>query len=217
MHETYFDDNKAKTVQDSSSGNMDFVPDPQPRGYSYYEDFVRDWKAKKGEWDIPSDDFIVTGIRDMAIENVLKSAYARQTTIFVQKGVRFVYKTPPGKILINKIASTSLNGSVQGAAAISHVSKVVRSHAIANFGMMIYNDGMLLRDYWDGEIDGTEFGQGLFTETLAQGGDMVGWMVGASIAATFLCGPFGAAACAVVGSVVGRGIGQSLARKATKG
>jgi hypothetical protein len=83
--------------------------------------------------------------------------------------------------------------------------------------MMVFNDGKLLVRYCNGDINGAQFGKGLFAETMGQGGDMLGWAIGASIASFLLCGPVGAAAIAMVGSAIGRSVGQSLAQADTKG
>ncbi len=115
-----------------------------------------------------------------------------------------------GKFLIEKTATVSLGKTVQGAAAISHVSKTVRTHVISCFGVMVYNEGKLLRSYCKGDIDGAELGNRLLNETMGQGGDMHGWMLGSAFAATLLCGPLAAAACALGGSMVGRWFGPSL-------
>ena len=108
-----------------------------------------------------------------------------------------------------------MNKSVQGAAAISHVSKIVRTHGISNFGSMIYNDGKLLIDYYNGDISGVTLSKELFVETMGQSGDMLGWMIGGFLAASFLCPPYGAAVIAFAGSAVGRIVVQSVARAIT--
>lgn len=190
---------------------MRFAPKPTPKGYSYFEDATRQFQQELNKNKPPSYDIPIKAL----IDECLKSKYAQHATAVVQKVVGAVYMTPTGKFLINKVASTSLGKSVQGAAAISHVSKIVRSHGISNFGMMVYNDGKLLFRYYNGDINGSELGNELLMETTGQGGDMVGWMVGASIAGSLLCPPYGATVIALVGSMVGRMVVQSIARRVT--
>jgi hypothetical protein len=195
-----------------SALKMSFAPNPTPRGYSYFEDAPRDFWQEVDKNKPPSNDAITIAIREGIVDQILKGEYGRYATTFVQPWVAAVYKTPPGKLLVNNIASVSLGKSVQGAAAISHVSKVIRTHGISSFGVMVYNDGKLLYEYCKGNINGAEFGKGLFGETMDQSGDMLGWMVGASIAASIACGPLGAAAFAIAGSTVGRMVGRSIAQ-----
>jgi len=94
---------------------------------------------------------------------------------------------------------------------ISHVSKVLRTHVTSSFGTMLANDGKLLMRYCRGDSSGADLGKGFFKETMGQGGDTLGWIFGASVAATFLCGPFGGAALAFAGSTLGCMAGQSIA------
>ncbi|KAH8685467.1 hypothetical protein BGZ60DRAFT_522756 [Tricladium varicosporioides] len=156
---------------------MSFAPKSTPKGYSYLEDAPRYLQRELEKNKPPSGDTIANIITEAFLDEILKGKYARQATTFVQKGVGAVYKTSTGRTLINKITSTSLNKSVQGAPAISHVSKIARSHGISTFGVMVYNDGKLFIRYCNGNIRGTEFGKELFTETMGQSGDMLGWMI----------------------------------------
>ncbi|KAI1839918.1 hypothetical protein JX266_013877 [Neoarthrinium moseri] len=177
---------------------MVFAPTPTPTGYSYLEDAPCDYFNPKNG---PSMN-ITALIQEAVLDEILKGRHARRATILVRKGVTGLYKTPTGKLLVDRVASVSLNKSVQGAAAISHVSKIMRSHGISSFGTMVFNDGKLLMRYCEGDINGTEFGKELFKETMGQSGDMMGWMIGASVAAILVCGPFGAAATAFAGSAI---------------
>lgn len=195
---------------------MVFAPSPTPKGYSYLEDAPGDFQRWLGKNGPPSGDAVTIAVREYILDEILKRKYARHATTFVQKGVGAFHKTPSGKFLINKVASVSLNKSVEGAAAISHVSKIIRTHGISNFGVMVYNDGRLLFRYCNGDVNGAELDKELFGETMGQCGNMLEWMVGASIAASFVCAPFAAAAIAMAGSMAGRVIGQSVARVAMK-
>ncbi|KAK4234559.1 hypothetical protein C8A03DRAFT_18558, partial [Achaetomium macrosporum] len=156
-------------------------------------------------------DAVASAVERAFVDEVLNSPFARRSTVFVQKGVRIAYQTPTGKYLINKVASTSLNKSVQGAAAISHVSKILRTRGITSVGAMFVNDGRVLYRYCNGEISEGEVVKGVFSETMGLGGDMMGWILGASLAAAFLFPPYGAVVTTTVGSMCGRMVGQSLA------
>ncbi|KAH7465195.1 hypothetical protein FOMA001_g17321 [Fusarium oxysporum f. sp. matthiolae] len=153
---------------------MSFVPEPTPRGYSYLEDAHQYYKDKRDNARFPPADFVTIGLRDIIVDEISKGKYGRWATLFVQDGVATFHKTSSGKFLINKVASVSLNRSVQGAAAISHVSKVIRTHGISNLGAMVYNDGKLLHRYYKGDINMTELYAGLLGEVGGQGGDMLG-------------------------------------------
>lgn len=190
---------------------MAFAPQPTPRGYSYFEDAPRDYQAGLVRTEFSPTDAAYNFLTEAIIDEYLRTQHARNATLVVQKGVSALHQTPAGKVFINKLASISLNKSVQGAAAVSHVSKIVRSHGISNFGVMLFNDGKLLVKYSRGNITGAELGHGVIGEALGQTGDMLGWMAGASIAATLACGPLGALAFAMIGSIAGRTIGKSLA------
>ncbi|KAJ9130476.1 hypothetical protein NKR23_g12177 [Pleurostoma richardsiae] len=183
---------------------MDLAPNSTPRGYSYFEDGPRDFQQMLDKNKPPTDVNVATLIQEAVLDEILKGKYARQATTFVQKGVGSLYTTPTGKLLVDRVASVSLNKSVQGAATIGHVSKILRAHGISSFGTMVFNDSKLLIRYYKEDINGAESGKGLFKETMGQSGDMLGWIFGTSIAATLLCGPIGVAAIAFAGSVIGR-------------
>jgi hypothetical protein len=82
---------------------------------------------------------------------------------------------------------------------------------------MVVNDGRLLYKYCKSEISGVEAVNGVFSELVGMGGDMAGWMMGESLAASFLLPPYGAAMATMFGSMAGRAVGQWLARALTKG
>ncbi|KKP07693.1 hypothetical protein THAR02_00229 [Trichoderma harzianum] len=192
---------------------MAFVPESKPKGYSYFEDGARDWQQKTEEGkDMRSIESILSDVaREAILDEVLKLKPARVATTVVQKGIRHFYDTPGGKIFIEKFASVSLGKSVYGAAALSHVSKVVRSHGISNFGIMLINDGKLFHNYINGDIDGSQLGRGLWKELTGSCGDLLGWSIGAGLAAALVLNPWGATMCTFVGSNVGRLSGQYLA------
>jgi hypothetical protein len=190
---------------------MGFGPKPMPKGYSYVEDlpghFHREINKKN-----PSSNSLFGPAVEAAIEEILKGEHARQATVFVQKQVGSYYNTRAGKFLVDKVASASLNKSVHGAAAISHVSKIIRTHGISNFGIMIYNDGKLLTKYCRGDINGADLGEGLFVEAIGQSGDMFGWMAAASLAASLACPAWGVAVMTFAGATMGRSVGQTFAK-----
>ncbi|KAM0425996.1 hypothetical protein ACHAPT_008625 [Fusarium lateritium] len=154
---------------------MVFAPEPTPRGYSYFVDAPRDWWAGPSRTESSSTDAAYKFLTEAAIDELLKTQHARNATLFVQKAVSALHQTPAGKVFINKLASVSLNNSVQGAAAISHVSKITRTHGISSFGTMLFNDAKLLVKYTRGDITGAELGDEIIGELLGQTGDMLGW------------------------------------------
>ncbi len=203
-----------------------FMPKEKSKGYSYFEfkPGDLDYQSYPGSFNFQKYgleilDDIPAPVRDAVVDQILRTKHARHATTFVWQYVRAVYKIPGGKDFIHKVARCSLDRPIHGAAAISHVSKVVRSHAIAGLGGMVYDHGKLLVRYARGDIDGAELGKGVFVGTMGHGGDMIGWTIGSSIAAYFtaslLCPPLipvAAAVAGLAGSAGGRGVTELLAR-----
>jgi hypothetical protein len=192
-----------------------FAPDPPPRGHSYFEGLPEEFTRYRPSSKPPSDiyDALTSPLAQAVLDKALDSKSARQATLFVQRGVGRVYhSSPAAKVFINKVASTSLGRSVHGAAAISHVSKIVRTHGISTAGTLMVNNGRLLYRYTQGEVDRAEVLEGFLSEAIGMGGDMTGWMVAGSIAGAFACPPWGAVALGMVGSTLGRAAFQRICR-----
>ncbi len=72
---------------------------------------------------------LVAGI---AAAQLLRSRAAAVGTVLVRDGINGVYSTRLGKTVIEKVAAASLGKSIYGAAALNHVSKLLRSNVVTS-------------------------------------------------------------------------------------
>lgn len=158
-------------------------------------------------------------ITSVVSSQLLRTQTARAGTILAREGVKSAAKTKVGKIAIEKIASASLGKAVYGAAAVNHVSKLLRSNAITG---AVTVSVLTLPDLYRASISKNtswaQVGKNLVVNASGVAAGTAGWM-GGSIAGAALGSVvpvLGTAAGALVGGIVGAlgaGMGGSAATK----
>lgn len=137
---------------------------------------------------------------------LLRTQTARMGTVVARSGVKQVARTKLGKSAIEKIAEVSLGKSVSGAAAVNHVSKLLRSNAITG---AVTVSVMTLPDLYKASISGSvswaQVGKNLVVNATSIAGGTAGWAGGAALGAS--AGSFVPGVGTVVGGVVGGLIG----------
>lgn len=137
---------------------------------------------------------------------MMRTTLARQSTVLARHGVKAVAKTELGKKAINAIAKASLGKSVSGAAAINHVSKLLRTNFITGAVTTItITTPDLYRAAVSKSTSWAQVGKNLIVNGAGVGAGMGGWAGGAALGATVgsAIPGVGTAAGAVVGGVVG--------------
>jgi len=137
---------------------------------------------------------------------LLRTQTARVGTVVMRSGVKQIAKTKLGKSAIHKIAEVSLGKSVSGAAAVNHVSKLLRSNAITG---AVTVSVMTLPDLYKASISGSvswaQVGKNLVVNATSIAGGTAGWAGGAVLGAS--AGSFVPVVGTVAGGVVGGLIG----------
>ncbi|HCT9233312.1 TPA: hypothetical protein OUC02_004918 [Escherichia coli] len=138
---------------------------------------------------------------------LLRTQTARMGTVFVRSGLKQVSKTSLGKSTIHKIAEVSLGKSVTGAAAVNHVSKLLRSNAITGAVTVTV---LTLPDLYKASISGSaswaQLGKNLVVNSTSVAAGTGGWLGGAAAGAAIGSALFpggGTAVGGAVGGVVG--------------
>ena len=138
----------------------------------------------------------------------------------VRIGVRAVADTNVGRAAVHRIAAGSLHKGVYGAAAVNHVSKLLRTNVITGAATAAVTCAPdFYRAAFDGSISWKQFMKNAAVNTAGVGGGLVGWMGGAAAGAavgSVLPGP-GTAIGGVVGGIVGGLAGGIGAHKISKG
>lgn len=137
---------------------------------------------------------------------LLRTQTARVGTVVMRSGVKQIAKTKLGKSAIHKIAEVSLGKSVSGAAAVNHVSKLLRSNAITG---AVTVSVMTLPDLYKASISRSvswaQVGKNLVVNATSIAGSTAGWAGGAALGAS--AGSFIPVVGTVAGGVVGGLIG----------
>jgi len=115
---------------------------------------------------------------------LLRTQTARMGTVFVRSGLKHASKTNLGKSVIHKIAKVSLGKSVTGAAAVNHVSKLLRSNAITGAVTVTV---LALPDLYRASISGraswAQLGKNLVVNATGVAAGIGGWAGGAAAGA----------------------------------
>lgn len=137
----------------------------------------------------------------------MRTTLARQGTVLVRHGVKAVAKTEMGKKAIHAIARASLGKSVSGAAAVNHVSKLLRTNVITGTVTTIaistpdiYRAAVSKNTSW------AQVGKNLVVNGVGVGAGFGGWAGGAALGATI--GSVIPGAGTFVGGIVGGVLGS---------
>ena len=150
---------------------------------------------------------------------ILRTTVAASGTVVVRSGIKVVSQTQIGKSAIEAIARMSLGKAVYGAAAINHVSKLLRSNVITSVvATAITTAPDFYRATISGSISWTQFSKNLGVNVAGVAGGAGGWFAGAAAgAAVGSVVPFiGTTVGGVVGGLLGALGGGIGASKATK-
>jgi len=151
---------------------------------------------------------------------VLRTRAAAWGAPLAKHGVRAVYKSSGlGKSAVEKIAELSLGKATSGAAAVNHVSKLLRSNVITGvITTVVVSTPDIYRAAIKGSISWAQLSKNIAVTGAGVAGGAGGAMAGAGYGAALGAplGPVGAAAGAIVGGVVGGLAGSSAASAVTK-
>ncbi len=160
---------------------------------------------------------LVTGVLGA---QVLKTEAAAIGAVSVRWGVKSVAGTTVGRQVVNRIAVGSLGKGVYGAAAINHVSKLLRSNAITGtIAVAATSTPDFYRALFDRSISWKQFTKNLSVNIGGVAGGTAGWLGGAAVGAALGTSVpiIGTAAGGIAGAILGAlsgGFGASVAAKA---
>ena len=160
---------------------------------------------------------LVTGIISA---QVLRTKVAAIGVVSVRSGVKAISGTNIGRQAIHRIAVGSLGKAVYGAAAINHVSKLLRSNFVtATIATAITSTPDFYRAAFSRSISWRQFTKNISVNVAGIATGVGGWLGGAAVGAAFgsVVPLVGTSAGGVVGGIVGAlgcGIGGSKAAKA---
>jgi hypothetical protein len=130
----------------------------------------------------------------------------------VCKGMRTISRTSVGREVARRIATGSLGKSVTGAAAVNHVSKLLRTNAItAVIAAVVTSTPDFYRAVFKRSISWQQFAKNTSINTAGVVTGTAGWIGGAAIGSILFPG-IGTVVCGIVGSL-GAGIAGTTASK----
>ena len=153
----------------------------------------------------------VTGV---VTAQMLRTRGATLGYVVMRSGVKKIYKTPVGKMAIEKIAKASLGKAVYGAAAYTHVAKLMRSNAITStITTTVTTAPDVYRVVIAHSISWPQFGKNLAINASGVATGVGGWMGGAAIGTAF--GPIGTVIGGLIGAIAGGTAGSTGAKFVT--
>jgi len=137
------------------------------------------------------------------------SCYARNRSFgatSVRNSVRAISRTPAGKEVARRVATASLGKSVAGAAAVNHVSRLLRTNAItAAVAAIVTSTPDFYRAVFERSISWQQFAKNIAINTTGVATGAAGWIGGAAGGAAIgsaFPGP-GTVAGGLIGGIVG--------------
>lgn len=135
----------------------------------------------------------------------LRTKTAAAGTMVVRPAIKWMYKTDLGKVAIEKLAAISLGKSVSGAAAVNHVSKLLRSNIITGgITVAVVTAPGFYRSLFNKSQSWSQFFKDLSTTVCGVIGGVGGAYAGAAVG-----GAIGSAV-PIIGNVVGAGVGGAI-------
>ena len=156
----------------------------------------------------------------IASSQVLRTRSAAAMTVLVRCGIKPLYKTAIGKPAIEALARASLGKGIYGAAAVNHVSKLLRSNVVTS---CVTTTLITLPDIYRASISKNiswaQFGQNFGVNVAGVAGGVGGWAAGAAAGAAIgsIVPILGTAIGGIAGGILGAFGGGTCASAATKG
>ena len=151
----------------------------------------------------------VTGV---ITAQILRTRSAAIGAVAMRSGVKFAYKSSLGKQAVEKLAQASLGKAVYGAAALNHVSKLLRSNIITSaIATVVVTTPDFYRAALARNISWAQFTKNLLVNVSGVATGVGGWMGGA-IVGTAVGGPVGGIVGGIVGAVSGGSVGSAGAK-----
>lgn len=148
----------------------------------------------------------VTGV---VTAQVLRTRGAAIGAVAMRSGVKTVYKTSLGKTAVEKIAQASLGKAIYGAAAVNHVSKLLRSNVVTSvIATVATTTPDFCRATLARSISWAQFGKNLTVNAVGVACGVGGWMGGAALG-TAVGGPVGGVVGGIVGALAGGTAGSA--------
>ena len=150
---------------------------------------------------------------------LLRTHTAAVGTVAARGAVRTVARSTLGKKAVEKIAEASLRKAVHGAAAVNHVSKLLRSNVVTGSVMVAVSCAPdFYRAAFDGSISWQQFTKNTVVQAASVAGGVGGWMGGTAVgAAVGSAVPIiGTAVGGFIGGVIGAFCGGTVAGSAAK-
>ncbi|MGE0610162.1 MAG: hypothetical protein AB7O62_23930 [Pirellulales bacterium] len=160
---------------------------------------------------------LITGV---VSAQMLRTKAAAIGVVSVRQGVKAISGTAVGREAVHRIAAGSLGKAVYGAAAVNHVSKLLRSNAVtATIAAAAMSTPDVYRVLFDRSISWRQFTKNISVNAAGVAGGTVGWLGGAAAGAALGSAVpiIGTAAGGVIGGILGAlggGVGGSAAAKA---
>lgn len=150
---------------------------------------------------------------------LLRTQVSSFGTAPINNGVKIISKTSIGNAVVRQIATGSLGKSVAGSAAVSHVSKLLRTNAVtAPIATVVISSPDFYRAAFKRSISWKQFTKNLSINAAGVAAGTAGWLGGSAAGAALGSAVpiVGTVAGAVVGGVAGSlsaGIGGTVAAK----
>ena len=161
---------------------------------------------------LSSSTMILTGV---VSTQLLRTGIGTFGATSVRNGVRAISRAPVGKQVARRIATGSLGKSVAGAAAVNHVSRLLRTNAItAAVAAVVTSTPDFYRAVFKRSISWQQFAKNTAINAAGVITGTAGWIGGAAIGSVFpgvgtvIGGLFGGVVCSL-----GAGIGGTTAAK----
>ncbi len=160
-----------------------------------------------------------TLITSVISAQILRTRYAAIGAVTMRAGVRAAYRTTLGREAIHRIAAGSLGRGVYGAAAVNHVSRLLRSNIITGgIAVAVTSAPDFYRAAFARSISWRQFMKNAAVNVAGVAGGVGGWMGGAAAGAAIgsvVPGP-GTVVGGIVGGMLGALGGGFAASRATR-
>lgn len=160
-----------------------------------------------------------TLVTHVLVAQILRTKAAASGTVVMRHGVKAIARNPLGKKAVESIAKASLGKAVHGAAAVNHVSKLLRSNLVTGgLTTVVMCTPDFYRAAFAKSISWQQFTKNSVVTITKVAGGTGGWFVGAAMGATAGSAiPFvGTAAGMLIGGLLGSLGGGTFAGKVTK-
>ena len=125
---------------------------------------------------------LATLVTHVVSAQLLRTKTAAWGTVVARNGVRAAARTSVGKKAIEGIAKTSLRKAVHGAAAVNHVSKLLRSNIlVGSVTVAVTCAPDFYRAAFDNSISWQQFIKNSLVNAASVAGGVGGWMAGAAL------------------------------------